>query len=332
MKIRKFLEMERMAQQAGAGSVLASAGPDLYQSVRLERSMIHRFRDEMSWEIIRMEGSQLGKGDLRRILLENSLFSKGKLLLISGAHNVGASAASELLGSIESGISDCAVFLYSHSIPRDSAFLRKLEKRVPVFTCYEPFEGEMQQWTKRLAAEESIKLTKETAGLLAEYSGRSLRRLAGAIEKLALYHGAGSTINRDMMLEVLSGRDRADIFHLGDMIFGNHRGRALEAVWSLMRYGEEPVRILSYLSNLWQKMVTVRETVDKGGGKKEVAYATGARFPLLDRLMKFSRTAPSIDPAVAAEIFAEADTGLKTGVDGLLVFARFVFALTTERS
>lgn len=323
--------MNEMANIASDGAVLVAAGPDLYQSGRLQNILVNRFREVLDYEILRYEGNELGEGDLKRHLLENSLFSKGKLILISNAHRLGKAAASELLDAIEKGLSDTAVFLQTEKVPRESAILRKLEKLVPFYICYEPFEKDMPGWTKRLVSEESIVLSQDAVQLLAEYSGRSLGRLSGAVTKLALYHGPGAEIDRKGMLDVISGKGGKDIFHLGDMIFLNRRREAVDAAWSLLRYGEEPVGMNAYLFSQWQKVIGAMEIVEGGGSRKEVSAKTGVRYTLLDKLMKFTTTVYKVDTAVAAEAFAEADHGLKTGVDHLLVFTNLIFTLTSDR-
>ena len=329
MKIRKYSEMHNLANNASEGSILVSAGPDLYQSGRLQSTVIDRFRKELDYEIFRLEAAELREGDLRKHLLENSLFSAGKLIVISNIHKLGKATVPELLEAIKEGLSNSSLFLSSLKVPRESAILRKLEKAVPVYICYEPFDSDMSGWVSRLASEENITPSREVVQLLIEYSGRNLRRLSDAVAKVAIYHGPGARIDRDRMLEVISGKGGADIFHLGDMIFCNRRGDALDAVWSLLQYGEEPIGIIAYLFSLWQKVIWAMEIVEGGGGSREVSKETGARFPLLDKLMKFTRTACKVDTVIAAEAFAEADHGVKTGVDHLIVFSRLIFTLTS---
>jgi len=318
-----------MASNASAGSILVAAGPDVYQSGRLQSKVVNRFRKELDYEIFRFDAVELREGDLKRHLLENSLFSAGKLIEISNIHKLGKAAVPELLHAIKEGLSDSALFMSSSKVPRESAILRKLEKTVPVYICYEPFDSDMPGWVSRLASEENITLSREATQLLLEYSGRNLRRLSDAMVRLALYHGSETRIDRDKLVEVISGKGGTDVFHLGDMIFCNRRGEAVDAAWSLLQYGEEPVGMLAYLFSTWQKVIWAMEIVEAGGGSREVSSKTGARYPLIDRLMKFTRTACKVDTATAAEAFAEADNGIKTGVDHLLVFSKLIFTLTS---
>ena len=328
MKMRGYSDMEAAVASAGSGSVFAVAGPDLYQCRRLREAVIRRFTGTYGFETVMLEGAGLKEGDLKRHVLENSLFAPGRLLVVSSVHSLSKAPASELLQVLEDGFTDNALFLYSHKLPRESAIVRKLEKRSQFFVCYEPFERDMAGWVSRLATEEDIRLGRGVAGLLMEYSGRDLGRLSGAMEKLSLYHGRGAKVDMEGMVEVLAGKGVPDIFHLGDLVFGGSRGEALSIAWSLLIRGEEPVAMLSYLFGVWQKVVTARHVMATGGGKREVSAATGSRFPVLDKVIRFARRDSGCDPAVVSEAFAAADRGIKTGEDQMLVFGRLIFTLT----
>jgi len=329
MKIRKYQEMERLVSEAEGGTVLVAAGPDLYQSNRLREILVRRFRNDLGYDVMRYDGSELARGDLKRMLMESSLFASGSLLVLSDSHRLGKASCAELVESIETGLRSSALFLSSDHLPRESAVLRKLEKLVPYYICYEPFERDMAGWTSRLAGEEGIRLRRDGSGLLSQYAGRSLQRLSGAISKLALYHGPGSEIDAEGVREVLSGKGGIDVFQLGDMIFEDRRGEALDSAVNLLGRGEEPVAMIGYLYGLWQKVVVAAEILGKGGDRKAVTSATGARYPLLDKLLRFAGKYGGADVVGAAEAFAEADYGIKTGSDGMVVLAGLIFTLTS---
>ena len=331
MKMRGFSDIEAAIKSAGKDSAFAVAGPDIYQSNRLRAAMITRFRDTYGFETVKLEGGGVKEGDLKRHVLENSLFAPGRLLLLSSVHSLVKAPSAELMGILERGLSGNALFLSSHKVPRESAILRKLEKRVGFYICYEPFEKDTSMWVSRLASEQDIRLDRGVGALLTEYSGRSLSRLSGAIEKLALYHGPGAKVDRAGMVEVLAGKGAPDVFQLGDLLFGGSRGETLRVTWSLLVRGEEPVAILSYIFGLWQKVVKAREVLASGGGKREVGAATGMRYPILDKVVRFAGRGSRVSPSVASEAFALADRGIKTGEDHLLVFSRLIFTLTTSR-
>lgn len=328
MKVRNYKEMERLLSASGAGAVMVAAGPDLYQSGRLRDAAVNRYRGVLGFEVLRRDAGELEAGDLKRMLLEGSLFASGHLVLVSQAQKLGRAPLEELLESIEKGTGDSAVLLTSSEVPRESSVLRKLERLVPFYICYEPFEKDIPGWISRISSEEGIGLDREASGLLSQYSGRSLQRLADAVTRLAIYHGRGSTVDGRGVREVLSGKGGADVFQLGDLLFGGGGSDALDCAARLISQGEEPVAVLGYLFGAWQRIVVAAGVLDSGGGKREVTAATGARFPLLDRLMGYAGSLRRSGIPEAAEAFAEADHGLKTGGDVTAVFAGLIFALT----
>ncbi|OPL18700.1 MAG: hypothetical protein AVO35_05055 [Candidatus Aegiribacteria sp. MLS_C] len=329
MKVRSYREMEHLISSSGAGTVLVAAGPDLYQSGRLQEAAVGRYRSGLGFDVLRRDAGELETGDLKRMLQEGSLFFSGHLLMISQAQKLGKASMEELMESIRKGIQDSAVLLTSGAVPRESSVLRKLESLVPFYICYEPFEKEIPGWISRISSEEGIRLDREASGLLAQYSGRSLQRLADALTRLAIYHGGGSMVNGRGVREVLSGRGGADIFQLGDLVFGGIRNGALDCAARLISQGEEPIAVVGYLHSTWQKVVAAADVLDRGGGKREVTAATGARFPLLDRLIGYADSLRRNSIAEAAEAFARADYELKTGGDVTVVMAGLIFALTS---
>lgn len=333
MKLRTYADIEAKVDRAAGGTVVAVVGPELYQSIRLRERMVSACRN-LNYDLFRFDGKELVAGDIPRMLGESSLLSPGKLILISEVHSLGKKPSEELLNAVENGFADSAMFLTSSKTTRDSALLRKLEKRIPFYTSYEPFQRDLSGWVSRLASEEGIRLGRGVPVLLAEYSGRNLSRLEGAVRRLALFHGTGSTIDVDGMREVLSGKDCPDVFQLGDLVFGGRRGDALLAAWNMVSNGEEPLAILSYLFGTWQKVVIATEIVSDGRGKREVGKATGAGFPILDKLMGFAEVSRRlrVHPADAAAAFEGADRGLKSGEDVLAVFGRLIFTLTSGAS
>jgi len=328
MKVSKYAEMERIIDDS-PGGVCAVAGPDLYQSGRLVQRAVSRYAAGMDWELVRHSGNELSKGDVGRLAAENSLFSSGRILLISSVDTLGKDPFEELKQAVGKTGDSLMIFLSSEKVPRESAVLRKLQKLVPFYICYEPFQRDLLAWASRLAREEGVQLSRGAVSVLTEYSGRNLSRLAQAVTRLALYHGTGARVDADGIMEVLTGHGGIDVFHLGECVFRNRRGPALDAAWKLLGEGEKPLVLVSYLFGQWKRVLQTRELLDAGADKRKVSRETGARFPLLDKLMLYGRESMRTDSTTVVEAFAEADRGLKTGEDEMVVFADLIFALTS---
>lgn len=328
MLISRYSEITGKLNAGSPGDIFLVCGEELYQMNRLQETAMKRFVGDLGYEFTRLEASELTEGDVKQHISENSLFSSGTFILISAAHKLGRAATRELMDAIDTGISNSAILLLSENRPGKSAVLSKIAKKVITFICYEPFENRMSGWARNLCSDENIRLTPESIQHLTDYYGRNLLGMAGTIQKLALYCGGESAIKKESLLEVISGKGTASIFDLGDYVFGRKKAEALVTLRQLLKAGEEPIVILSFLYSYWKKVLKTAEVLRDGGGEKQVGNATGARFPQLQKLMKYGRLQGSVDPAAIADAFAKADTGLKTGIDSLVVFATLFAALS----
>jgi len=327
LRIRKFEEMERLVCSASDGAVLAVAGPDSFQSGRILDRAVARFRDQ-GYEISRFDAKELSIGDIGRMLTEGSLFAGGRLLVISRVHALGRRSFSELLEVLKRGITGAAVLLVSEKSPRNSSILRKLEKPASFYTCYEPFESDMSRWIAMLTREEGISLDGEAKRLLADYAGRNLAKLSGAVTTLSLYHGKGMKINAEGVTKVLFGPGDVDVFRFGESVLTGRRGDALDCAARLLDMGEDPLSLLNYLYGAWRKVALAAGIMAGGGGRNDVSAGTGARYKNLDRLMAKAGKLRADDVARVSKAFAMADMELKSGREDLVVFADLVFALT----
>ncbi len=321
MFVNKYSEITGEISSGSSGSIFLVCGEELYQRNKLQKTAMERFTRDMKYEFIRLEASELAAGDIKQHVSENSLFSAGSFILITSAHKLGKASAKELMDAIDLGLTNSAMLLLSEKRPNRSAVLLKIADKVNTFICYEPFENRMGGWAQTLCREENVRLTRESMQLLTDYYGRNLQGMAGTIQKLALYCGDENAVEKKSLLEVISGRGTVSVFDLGDLVFGRKKADALVAFRKLLQAGEEPIAIISYLYSMWKKVQKTNEILTGGGGEKQVANATGTRFPQLQKLMKYGRISGSTAPAAVADAFAEADVGLKTGIDPLVVFA-----------
>ncbi len=330
MKVRDFREMSSLLSSAGPGDCGLVCGPEPYQALRLERVAVTRFREGLGFEVVRMEGGSMSEGDVSRTLMESSMFSTGKLLLVREAHGMGKKPLEEVREAAASGLHGGGMLLFSPRKPGESAAVRKLSADMPAYICYEPFPRAMAGWARRLAEEEGVTLSGEAAHALGDYSGRSLVRMADALSRLSLYHGEGTRIDGAGVMEVLAGRDRPNVFQLGDALFGGSRGEALALLRALLRDGESPVAMNAYLFAQWSRGMRARDVLDAGGDKREVARATGSSYPMLERLMRTCRGPAWDRPLAAVRAFSRTDESLKSGGEPFTSLARLVFALTSS--
>ncbi len=320
--------MEREVRKASPGAVTLLAGEELYQRNRLLEGAIEAYRAS-GFELVRLDCAEVGPGDLGRAFTEGSLFSGSSLLLIFGPMALNRSVKASLLEHLSALDGNAAVVVTDRTRIK-SGTLGKIAGMGRSYVCYDPWDRDMPGWISRLASENDVRLDGSGAATLTAHAGGSLGRLASAMQALSLYFSdPGRQLGAEEVREVLAGSADCDIYALGDRIMGDSRPKALEAVRSLLRSGEEPVAMLAYVYSHWSRVMRARALLASRGHKCNIGRELGVA-PFLARKLKSHASSYSGTPVyVAAEAFASADESLKTGGDPYAVLAGLVLVLTS---
>lgn len=317
-----------MAGKAPPGAVMLLAGEELYQRNRLLSAAVGAYAAK-GFELVRLDCADMEPGDLGRAFTEGSLFSGSRLIVVLSPMRLARAAKSSLIGHLEE-LSDNSAVVVTDRTRVKTGTLGKIARLATSYVCYDPWERDLPGWVSRLASESGVRLTGSAAATLTAHSAGSLSRLASAIRALSLYYlDTEDKLDDDRVRRVLAGSGDCDIFDLGDSVMANSRAKALSAVSSLLRSGEEPVAMLSYLFGHWCRVVRARALLASGGGNRNIGRELGVA-PFLARKLKAHAAGYSGTPvSVAAEAFASADEALKTGGDPYTVLAGLVLVLTS---
>lgn len=334
MRIRTFDGYEREIGKRTGERVFLLAGSEYYQRNRLCGLVVRTLTDPGSarggpLETRRIDSPSLKPGDLARMRTEGSLFSTGKLFVVSALDKTPRGVRPEILDAAESPGDNAFLFITDETSLRTS-FLKGVSSLALTFVCYPPFERDMWAWCRRMAAENGVDLTDAAVQMLVMHSTGDLSRLADSVGRLALYYlDPDAPLDEGAVADVIEAGDSTSVFTLLDLLMDGKTGEATRAFWELLERGEDVVGVLSFLYSQWLKLQQVRELVrTKGAGPSEVSRLLGLRGRMLDRLTSAARAGRGGSPEVAAEAFAEADESVKTGGDPYLACARLVAVLT----
>lgn len=326
--MRRFEDMEREVRRAVPGAVLMLAGEELYQRNRLLKSAMEAYAGN-GFEPVRLDCADMEAGDLGRAFTEESLFSGQRLILVLSPMALRRSAKSELLEHLGSLGGNAAVVVTDRTRIK-SGTLAKIARLGSSYVCYDPWERDFPGWVGRLAGESGVSLGGAAAATLAAHAGGSLSRLASALQALSLYYlDDDRRLDADDVRRVLAGSADCDIFDLGDRVMADRRSGALDALRSLLRAGEEPVAMLSYLYSHWCRVAGARALLAGRGNNCNIGRELGVAPFLARKLKSHAASYAGTSVSVAAEAFASADESLKTGGDPYTVLAGLVLVLTS---
>lgn len=329
MIVKDFEEMERRVLKASAGDVFLISGEEYFQSARLTDKLTARTA-QLSFDVHRLDGEDMGEVSLTALFSEGSLFSAGKTVVISNSDRLPKNAAAELEKIVETGIEHVLMCRTSGRKPSSKAF-KAMESHAVSFTCWEPFPGQMWKWTGKLAKEEGLKLTKEGSAALEAVASGSLEKLSDCIRRVSLFHLGAETVDGPGVHRAISGTSEADAFGFCQSVLTGRRGDAMTALASLLAAGEEPIRLLALLYSQWKQAASARELLQQGvkpGEACSILGLTPFRWKGLEAIAGKMLKTP---PAAVPEAFAAADQSLKTSGDPLLAIGRVVLTLTTGK-
>jgi DNA polymerase III delta subunit len=325
--VKSFEAMEKQMESASTGTAYLVSGDEYYQSNRL-LDILRRRASILSLEVVRVMPDDLGGISLSALFSEGSLFSAGKLVIIGEVDKLGKSHMNELK-KIIAGRFDHILYCRTEGRKPSNLFIKELESVGTAFTCWEPFANQMWKWTKRLADEEKIKLSRDGAEAAEALASGKLEKLADIIVRISIFHGKGSLVNASGVYAAVQGVQETSAFQFCEEILKGEKSAAMRSLSLLLDSGEEPIRLLALLYSQWKQVAGARELLAKGISPKAAAQKLGVppfRWPAIEELAgRRSRGATSY----LLETFAAADHGLKTGIDPLAAIASVVLSLTS---
>ncbi len=319
--------MIKKMECASGGDSFVVSGEEYYQSNRLLAALRHR-ASTLSLEVVRLMPDDLSEVSLTALFSEGSLFSPGKLVIIGEVDKISRSRKSELEGVV-AGEFDHILFCRTAGRKPSNTFISKLESAGTGFTCWEPFANQVWKWTKSLATEEGITLTRDGAQAAEAIASGRLERLADTIARVALFHGGGSNVNSSGVYAAVKGLEETSAFQLCGEILSGKKGAAMRSLSLLLNSGEEPIRLLALLYSQWKQVAGARELLRNGISPKAAAKRLGIPQFRWRSVEEHAGRRMTCASSVVLESFAAADYGLKTGADPLVSIASVVLALTS---
>ena len=327
MIVKNYDAMMKKIVNSSPGDSFVVSGEEYFQSTRLLDALRDR-ASALSLDIVRLLPEDLSEVSLTALFSEGSLFSPGKLVIIGDVDKLSKSQKSELV-KIVSGKFDHILFCRTAGRKPSNAFQTKLESAGVGFTCWEPFANQMWKWTRILAAEQSVTLTRDGTQAAEAIASGKLERLADIITRIALFHGTGADVNSSGVYSAVKGLEETTAFQFCGEVLSGKRAAAMRSLSLLLHSGEEPIRLLALLYSQWKQVAGARELLQRGMSPEAVAKKLGfPQFIWRNVEENAGRRSNSAVPVVL-ETFAAADFGLKRGSDPLASIASVVLSLTS---
>ena len=164
------------------------------------------------------------------------------------------------------------------------------------------------------AAKRGLTLKPENAAKITEYAGTDLNVLKNEMDKLCAYVGEGE-ITADAVEMLVTKNLATRVFDMTDAVTSGNWDKAYKCLDLLFYQREEPVMILSELSNTYTDMYRVRSAVESGMRAEDVAkdFDYKRREFRLKKAERASARLTTEDICSCLECLAEVNTEMNSG-------------------
>ena len=280
-------------------------GADTYRSRRKLREIIEEYRAKAgsSLNLHRVDAEDHDAAELKALAGNSSLFSAKKLIVVErGLSNAGYAETLSSVIKEKKNKGDAVFVLWEEEIAEEAqkrfAEIKSLCDKAQEFRRLDGLA--LNRWIRREAAGRNLNLVSSDAMYLSSF-GSDLWALSGELDKMAL--GAAIGVGTGAYDEHL-------IFRLGDAFFTSHKD-ALKAMMLLRERGEDPLKILSYLTGHARILLAVKSAV---GERRPVPSELGVHPYVVKKASLQAETLSFERLSSALCGFFEEDWKIKTGL------------------
>jgi DNA polymerase-3 subunit delta len=254
--------------------------------------------------------------------------SERRLVIVRGVDRMPA-ARTEALASYAADPSPSTVLVLSATkVDKRSRLYKAVDANGQVAEYKAPKRSEYAGRVAEMFSEHGCGLESGAAQAMVDAVGLDLRRLAGEVEKVVAYKGAGSRLSRQDVEEVVAKTAPVSVFSLNDALGRRDATGALEAVAALTADGESIIRLHALAVSHVRTLLSVSSLMARGERSAGVAAALKRPDWQVRNLMDAARRYEPVELEHALRAAARSEAQMKTSpVDTRLVFERWLVAM-----
>jgi len=207
-----------------------------------------------------------------------SLTAGHRYLLADGVERWSAKQAAPVCGALAALPPDLTVVLVARERPPKLRAPKALAEAVAkaggeVIAYAAPRARELPAWLTAEAARRGFELEPDAARLLVERMGVGTTRLAGELERLALWAGDGGVVGRADLEAMIADTSEEVAWALSDALIDRDPAAALRAAERLADQGEAVTPLVYQAAKRLREAATALEALEGGRPAKEVEAA-----------------------------------------------------------
>ena len=170
---------------------------------------------------------------------------------------------------------------------------------------------QLNEWVVRRARAQGHRIAPEAARTLVESLGDDLRMLAGEIDKLGTYVGAGGEIRLEDVEALTPVSRQTKVFDLTDALARRDTRTALRLLHELLANGESPLGIVALTAFQTRALMQVKLLTERGMGSYQIASTAGLAPFVVEKSLPLARRFTFAQLDAANHTLLEIDVALK---------------------
>lgn len=240
---------------------------------------INKLKEENKINNYDIEEYDLDVDSLKRIILSAntfSLFSSKKMIIIDNSFvftgsnkKIEENEIEELNNYFDNINSNSIIIFKTNNETIDSR--KKIVNKIKKIGTVVEFNKALNLSTKVKELFTPYKIDTSTINYLINRVGENIDILYKEIEKIKIYKDSNQNITINDIENLTNKNINTDIFNLLDNILNNNKEDALECLNEMIKFGEEPIKIIVMLSNQFRLIYQVKELYKKGYREYDIA-------------------------------------------------------------
>jgi DNA polymerase-3 subunit delta len=215
---------------------------------------------------------------------------------------------------LENEIPDfCIIVFVENKMPDKRASLFKKLNKVGQLEEFEQLMGpQLSKWIMDRAREKNLNINMQMADYLGQVAGSDLWNLNNELKKLKTY-SQNNPITKDAVDELVHPNLTTSIFKFTDFLAQKNPRGSLKTLHILIESGEDIVKILFMIVRHFRILIQVKDLVDRGTRKPDIASRLKQHPYTISTTMQQS---PNFSAETLREIYnalLKIDIGIKTG-------------------
>jgi DNA polymerase-3 subunit delta len=181
------------------------------------------------------------------------------------------------------------VALVPEKLKTDHPLMQAARSHGKSLTFLKPNGVQLNEWVVRRARAQGYRIAPEAARTLVESLGDDLRMLAGEIDKLGTYVGAGGEIRLEDVEALTPVSRQTKVFDLTDALARRDTGAALRLLHELLANGESPLGIVALTAFQTRALMQVKLLTERGLGSYQIASTAGLAPFVVEKSLPLAR-------------------------------------------